>query len=78
MRYLEYEFPHSGFEKEVNAFMLGGDYLVAPVVQKNQTQKQITLPKGKWQYCPTGEIFTGEKTVTVPAEVGTLPYFKKI
>lgn len=40
MRYLEYEVPHSGFEKEVNAFMLGGDYLVAPAVQKKQTQKQ--------------------------------------
>lgn len=38
MRYLEYEFPHSGFEKEVNAFMLGGDYLVVPAVQKTQKQ----------------------------------------
>lgn len=78
VRYIEYEFPHEGFEKEINAFMLGSDYLVSPVVVKNQTSKQIALPKGKWLYVPTGETFEGGKTVTVPSDVGTLPYFKKM
>lgn len=79
VRYLEYEFPHQGYEMEVNAFMLGSDYLVAPVVTKGQTEKVITLPSNnKWEYCPTGKIYDGGQTVTVEAPVGILPYFKKI
>lgn len=78
LRHLEYEFPHEGF-KDVNyAFMLGKDYLVAPIVEKGVTTLTITLPKNAtWTYCPTGQTYSGGQTVTVDAPIGTLPHFKR-
>lgn len=79
LRALEYEFPHQGFEKEVDDFMLGSEYLVSPVIVKGQTEKTLTLPCGSdWLYVPTGERYRGGEKVIVPAPVGMLPYFKKI
>ena len=79
LRALEYEFPHQGFEKTVDDFMLGSDYLVSPVIFKGQTEKTLTLPSGfDWSYAPTGQRYRGGEKVTVPAPVGTLPYFKKV
>ncbi len=78
LRALEYEFPHQGFQKEIDSFLLGSTYLVSPVTKKGQTQKTLLLPRGTdWVYAPTGEAFRGGEEVTVPAPVGTLPYFIK-
>ena len=76
-RHLAYEFPNENFEKEMRAFMLGSEYLVAPVLEKGVRQKTVRLPKGQWQYFD-GRIFEGGKEVTVDAPLDTLPYFKKI
>lgn len=79
LRALEYEFPHQGFETDVDDFMLGSDYLVSPVIRKGQTEKTLTLPRGcDWLYGPTGTRCHGGERVTVSAPVGTLPYFKRI
>ncbi len=78
LRALEYEFPHQGFEEEIDSFMLGSEYLVSPVTQRGQREKTLILPRGfDWMYSPTGELFRGGEEVTVPAPVGTLPYFKR-
>lgn len=78
LRSLEYEFPHSGFEKENQSFMLGGDYLVAPVIQKGATTKTVKLPQGSWLFVSENKTYDGGQTITVNAPVGVLPYFKKI
>lgn len=79
VRSLEFEFPHQGFEKEIDAFMLGSSYLVAPVIVKNATKKKVLLPKGyRWQYVPTGDIYESGAQVEVDAPIGVLPYFKKL
>ena len=79
VRSLEFEFPHQGFEREMDVFMLGSSYLVAPVIVKNQETKKLVLPKGyQWEYVPTGEIYGGGSQVEVSAPIGVLPYFKKI
>ncbi len=78
IRSLEFEFPHQGFSNVNDAFMLGSDYLVAPVITKGAREVTLELPKGyKWQYCPTGEVYCSGK-VTVSAPLDVLPYFKKI
>lgn len=50
------------FEREALAidsqFLLGDHYLVAPVLEKGQTQKAVYLPAGQWQ-----EEFSKEKTI---------------
>jgi alpha-glucosidase (family GH31 glycosyl hydrolase) len=47
-RHLAYEFPNEHFEREMNVFMLGSEYLVAPVLKKGDRTKTLRLPSGKW------------------------------
>ncbi len=76
IRSLEYEFPHMGFERTDDAFMLGDKILVAPVLEKGAVTRTLTLPDGKWSYRGEENI-DGGRTVTVDAPLGTLPYFIK-
>lgn len=77
VRSLEYVFPHSGFERCFDCFMLGDDVLVAPVVKKGATEKTVRLPEGEW-LDDMGAVHMGGGEVTVPAPLERLPYFKKI
>ena len=76
VRALEYSYPHEGFATVTDCFLLGDRYLVAPVVVKGQTERTLTLPRGRWKYC-NGQIFSGG-TVTVSAPLDTLPYFERL
>lgn len=70
-------FSFDGLYDVSDQFMLGDDYLVAPVLQKGAVTKSVRLPEGKWKYAPTGEVFAGGIAVTVPAPLTVLPYFIK-
>jgi alpha-glucosidase len=61
-------------------FMLGDDYLVAPVVFEGHTDREVYLPShaGKWQNVNTKDIYNSGQRVTVPAALSVLPLFKKI
>ncbi len=74
MKNMEFVFPHQGFANVVDQFMLGDSVLVAPVVQKGRTQREVILPNGKWTD-PSGETYQGGQTVVVDAPLNTLPYF---
>ena len=76
VRALEYVFPHSGFERCFDCFMLGDDVLVAPVVKKGATEKTVRLPEGEWED-DAGVVHMGGCEVTVPAPLDRLPYFVK-
>ena len=76
VRHMEYEYPHMGYERTLDQFMLGKDILVAPVVEKGQFTRKVALPKGKWKYLGEG-VYEGGKTVTVDAPINVLPYFIK-
>lgn len=76
VRSMEYEFPHQGFNKPMQQFMLGSDYLVAPVVDADDSVT-VELPEGLW-IDDTGKEFQGPTTLqltSVPLE--RLPYFKR-
>ena len=45
---MEYEFPHQGFNRPMQQFMLGSRWLVAPVITPDDA-KVVELPKGKWR-----------------------------
>jgi len=78
LRHLEYEYPHKGYEKINDQFMLGSEILVAPVIQKGQTKRAVVLPEGKWLLHGKPEReFLGGRTITVDAPLDTLPYFIK-
>jgi len=59
-------------------FMFGDSMMLAPVVQQGQTSRQVYLPAGtKWVDYWTGKEFNGNQTITVNADLGTLPIFVK-
>ena len=59
-------------------FMLGDDYLVAPVLKPGVRVQQVKLPVGRWRYVPTGEEMAGGRTVAVEAPLDVLPYFQQL
>jgi len=60
-------------------FLLGDEFLVAPVVTPRTTMRDIYLPKGKWQNQRTGEIILGNALIeNFPTPLDTLPIFKRI
>jgi alpha-glucosidase (family GH31 glycosyl hydrolase) len=76
LRHMEYVFPHAGYEWVCDQFLLGDEILVAPVLTKGATERTVLLPEGEWYYL--GEThYTGKTHVTVPAPLGTLPYFTR-
>ena len=77
VRHLEYVFPGEGFERVFDEFMLGDDILVAPVLLKGETERQVALPHGEWSD-ESGNLYHGGKTITVKAPEECLPYFTRI
>jgi alpha-glucosidase (family GH31 glycosyl hydrolase) len=75
MRYMEYVFPHQGFEDVTDVFMLGDDVLVAPVVENGARTRKVRLPDGEWEYVD-GTVYHGGET-EVPAPMDVLPCFVK-
>lgn len=59
-------------------FMLGDDYLIAPVLEKGRRTQGVKLPTGKWKYVPDGTVFEGGREVTVDAPLSVLPYFERL
>ncbi len=77
VRMMEYEFPNQGFNRPMQQYMFGPDYLVAPVVNKDDSVT-VELPKGKWQD-DAGEIIEGPKVFTLKdVPLKRLPYYKRL
>ncbi len=77
MRHMEYAFPGCGYAEIRDQFMMGDSLLVAPVVEKGATSRQVVLPAGKWR-SDDGQIFTGPQTITIPAPLTRLPHFTRL
>lgn len=62
-----------------DAFMLGPDLLVAPVLDEGAVTRAVYLPKnpGGWHDWHDGTHFEGGRTVTVAAPLGRLPLFAR-
>lgn len=57
-------------------FLLGPSLLVAPVMQENATSRTVYLPSGTtWFNLGTHQRVTGGQTVTVTADLKTIPVF---
>jgi alpha-glucosidase (family GH31 glycosyl hydrolase) len=77
IRSLAYNYPEENYEYVNDQFMLGESILVAPVIQKGQTVKEVHLPKGKWQ-TRNGEIYEGGRVLSYPVDISSIPCFFKI
>lgn len=74
VRYLEYEFPHQGFEEVKDEFMLGGSVLVAPL-NRPGNRRQLVLPQGEWMG-DDGKILHGGATYTLDVPLDRIPCFR--
>lgn len=74
MRNLEYSFPGRGYAEVLDEFMMGGDLLVAPVMEKGAMSRKVVLPPGKW-LADDGKTYLGPATVEVVSPIERLPYF---
>ncbi len=77
VRPLEYVFPHRGYAAIADEFMLGDSILVAPLLQKGVSERNIILPPGKWK-STKGKTYCGNKTISLPVALDELPRFFRI
>jgi alpha-D-xyloside xylohydrolase len=58
-----------------DTYLLGRNLLVAPVIERGATSRELTLPPGIWLDWWTGELLDGGGEITVAAPLGSLPLF---
>ncbi len=56
-------------------YMWGKNLLVAPVVEKGATTRQIYLPRGSWYDFWTGERVDGGRAIDRPVDLATIPLY---
>lgn len=77
VRYMSYEFPEEGLELIIDQFMLGNKYLVAPVLEKGATAREVSFPTGKW-LGDDGVVVEGPCRITVDVPLDRLPIFERM
>ena len=76
VRNLEYEYPGKGYGDIRDEFILGGKILVAPVVNKGETSREVTFPEGKWKG-DDESIVEGPAVVRIEVPLERLPWYRK-
>lgn len=77
LRSMEYEFPGMGYDRQMQQFMLGSRYLVAPVTDEDD-HVTVYLPKGKWKD-DLGKVFKGPQVIQLQnVPLDRLPYYERM
>ncbi len=58
-------------------WLLGPNVLVAPIVKQGATSRRVYLPQGCWRLHGTGVREHGHRSITVHADLDTLPWFAR-
>ncbi len=61
-----------------DAYLLGEDLFVAPVVTPGASTRALHLPPGRWVHWWSGTAYTGPMDLTVDAPVGEPPVFVRV
>ncbi|HEX3023594.1 MAG TPA: TIM-barrel domain-containing protein, partial [Chitinophagaceae bacterium] len=78
VRPLYYQFTNDTTAVKVeDEFMWGNEMLVAPVLQKNATERKIYLPAGKWFDLNNNDFVNGNQTINYKLSLSVIPYFIK-
>jgi len=79
MRALLLEYPNDTETYKLNGqFLFGKELLVAPVVEKGASSKDVYLPEGEWiNYNDGKTLYRGSQWITVNAPLNTIPIFVK-
>ena len=81
-RQLWWDFPDDEASWTIDdEFMMGDDYLVAPVLEAGVTARQVYLPplpaRGRWRHVFSGALYEGGASYAVPAPLTSFPLFAK-
>lgn len=60
-----------------DAFMLGESLLIAPVLEKGATSREIYLPRGVWYDFHTNKLIDGAREIQVDAPLNHMPMYAK-
>ncbi|MGH3785756.1 MAG: TIM-barrel domain-containing protein [Pseudonocardiaceae bacterium] len=60
-----------------DAYLLGADLLVAPVVTERARNRPVYLPAGRWRDYWTGDVITGGRWISTDAPVQQIPLFTR-
>jgi len=77
VRAMEYTFPHQGYERVNDQFLLGDRLLVAPVLEKNATRREVIFPTGTWK-AADGKLYAGPATTAIAVTYDDLCYFERV
>jgi alpha-glucosidase len=77
VRSMEYVFPHQGYERVNDQFLLGDQVLVAPALENGTTQRNVILPNGSWRGFD-GKLYQGPASVVITVPYDELCYFQKV
>ena len=58
-------------------YLLGGDLLIAPVVEPRVTARQVYLPAGDWYDWHTGELVGGKRFVIAATPLDRIPIYAR-
>lgn len=61
-----------------DAYLLGTDLLVAPILTEGQQSRDVYLPEGRWRRLGAEEILTGPCTVAVDVPLDTIALFLRL
>lgn len=76
MRPLVVQYPDDPQVYELNdEFLVGSELVVAPVVEKGQTERRVYLPSGQWFDFWTGKVYVGQQSYLIKAALDYLPLF---
>ncbi len=80
MRALFIEFPEDEKAWELSdEYMFGNDYLVAPVTEYGAREREVYLPKGRWEALDGSGIIESEgEWITAAAPLDYMPVYKKL
>ena len=53
-------------------------YLVAPVLELGQRERDVYLPEGRWKDVNSGKILDGGRTVRAAAPLDVIPVYEKL
>lgn len=77
VRYMEYMYPHAGFEKITDQMMLGEKYMIAAVTQPGQKEREVVFPEGRWKNWYNGRVYEGGRA-KIACPLDEIPLFEKI
>ena len=76
VRPMDYAFPGEGFEKCSDQYMLGPDYLVAPMTSTG-TIRSVKLPRGTWKD-ELGREYEGGQQYEIEVPLSRIPVFVRL